>query len=118
MADGKRGPPFGNKNATNNRRPWARAIEDALAKYKGGKVNALSLLADKIVKEAVEKCDWDAIHEIANRMDGKPRQQMELSGEDGDTIKLEFVTDAAQSARRKLAKMLAKAVMDGDDKET
>jgi hypothetical protein len=114
MANGKAGPPFGNKNGANNRRPWARAIEDALAKYKGGKVNALSLLANRIVKEAIENCDWDAIHEIANRMDGKPRQQMELTGEDGDTIKMEFVTNAAESARRKLAKMLAKAIIEDD----
>jgi hypothetical protein len=112
------GAPIGNKNSA-KARPWAEAIRKALIRYdETGNKNALDLLAAKVVNAAVEKCDWDAIHEIANRMDGKPRQQMELSGEDGDTIKLEFVTDAAQSARRKLAKMLAKAVMDGDNEET
>lgn len=117
MANGKPGPPLGNKNAT-VKRPWADAIRRALARYKGGKVDALNALADRIVKAAVDRMDWDAIHEIANRLDGKPRQQTELIGGDDGAIQIELVTDAANQARQKIARLLAKAIIEDTAEES
>lgn len=114
MANGKVGPPLGNKNGV-RRRPWTRAIERALDEHSKGNKSALDILANKIVKAAINDMDWNAINEIANRLEGKPKQQTEITGEDGDAIKVELIDSAAASARLKIAKLIAQALASKSD---
>ena len=100
----------GNTNSAKGR-PWIGAINRALARYENsGKGDALNKLADRIIEAAVEDLDWNAVHELTNRLDGKARQQVEVTGEDGDAIQIELVNSAAASARKKLARLLAAAI--------
>ena len=72
----------GNNNATKNK-PWRDAIDSALNDYeKEGKVArnmALREIAMKMIEQALEG-DKDARKEIGDRLEGKPRQAVELSG--------------------------------------
>ena len=70
------GAPLGNSNATKNR-PWREAINRALAQHDGQK---LRTIAEKLIAQA-EAGDIQAIKELADRLDGKPAQQVQLSGD-------------------------------------
>lgn len=88
MADGKPGAPLGNTNAVKNRL-WREAVERALrGKSKVDTISALDDIAEKVVTAALagptyEKGDpWLAtVGEIADRLDGKSRQAVEVSGD-------------------------------------
>lgn len=70
------GAPLGNKNATKNK-VWYEALNRALLANDGQKLRAL---ADKLIEEA-EKGDVQALKEIGDRIDGKPSQPIEHSGD-------------------------------------
>lgn len=70
------GAPFGNTNGTKNR-PWAEAINRALLAEDGKKLRAL---ADKIIDRALEG-DVSALKEVGDRVDGKPAQELQHSGD-------------------------------------
>jgi len=70
----------GNQNAYKNK-PWADALRRALARFDGGKENALNLIADQTVKLAVSGEQW-AIKEIGDRTDGKAAQSVTVSGDE------------------------------------
>jgi hypothetical protein len=73
------GAPIGNTNATKGR-PWALAIERALRKRsRTDQLEALEELAEKLINKGLEG-DLSAIKEIADRLDGKPKRAMEVSG--------------------------------------
>ena len=74
----------GNKNAAKNK-PWLDALSRAMARYEGGKLNALNLIADQTVKLAVSGEPW-AIKEIGDRVDGKAAQSMTVSGDADNPI--------------------------------
>jgi hypothetical protein len=79
-----RGAPPGNKNAAKGRR-WFEAIDKALKQYtdKKRKVEAgeaLDRIALLVVREALDGSFW-AIAEIADRLDGKAAQSIDISGE-------------------------------------
>lgn len=83
----KRGAPTGNKNAAKGRE-WSDALRLALKTYKTSSVKrgqALRKIADKVVEKALEG-DKDAWQEIGNRLDGKPVQAIEGTGEGGALI--------------------------------
>lgn len=84
MADGKVGPPLGNTNSRMDNRLWGNTIRRAVVQGDGEK---LRKIADKLVEMAQEG-DVQAIKEIGDRLDGKPKQQTELSGPDGGDIPL------------------------------
>lgn len=89
----QRGAQAGNKNASHDK-PWSDAIRRALLADDGKK---LRTLAEKLVERA-EGGDITALREIGDRIDGKPRQQMEVTGKDGaDLIP---PTDTLEVARR------------------
>lgn len=73
-----------NKNAAKNK-PWLDALARAMARYDGGKLNALNLIADQTVKLAVSGEPW-AIKEIGDRVDGKAAQSMTVSGDADNPI--------------------------------
>ena len=79
------GAPVGNQNAAKAKK-WSAAIERALCKKYGKELaEAMDELAMKFI-EAVEAGDISAFKEFGDRIDGKPKQQTELSGPDGSAI--------------------------------
>lgn len=72
--------PLGNQNATKTK-PWEAALKRALARKLNGDLNhGLDKIADQVVALAIDKSDWLAIQEIANRLDGKAAQSVAVSG--------------------------------------
>lgn len=69
--------PFqpGNKHGGRNDRPWRNAIKVAMAADDG---RALRELAEKLKQMALAG-DMQAIQEIGNRLDGKPRQEVDAN---------------------------------------
>ncbi len=71
--------PIGNRNAAKAKR-WETALTKALARYSDDRVKAgeaLDKIAEVVVRQAI-KGDRDSIVEIANRIDGKPLQPVEM----------------------------------------
>jgi hypothetical protein len=65
---------------------WRAAIVRALQKRsRADTVEALDLLAERLL-EACDKLDMTAIKELGDRLDGKPKQQIEATGEGGGPI--------------------------------
>lgn len=80
------GAPVGNTNATKNK-PWAEALARINIQSDGVK---LRKIAEKLY-ELAEAGDIQAIREVADRMDGKAMQGIEVSGPDGEPVKLQSV---------------------------
>ncbi len=81
----------GNKNATKNR-PWADAINRALLADDGKRLREL---AEKLIEKALGG-DVTALKEVADRLDGKPAQQLQLAGADGEALVVKIeASDAA-----------------------
>ena len=73
------GAPKGNRNAATTKRPWAEAIARALELHKPSEMRVqLDALAKSLVAEGMNG-DISALKEIGDRLDGKPKQQLELS---------------------------------------
>ena len=92
------GAPVGNQNARKNK-PWESAIKRALARRASGDSEAaLNNLADKFL-DAVQNGDLSAFKELGDRLDGKPKQQIETTGPDDGPIEqkltVEFVNAGA-----------------------
>jgi hypothetical protein len=81
----------GNQNAYKNK-PWADALRRAMARYDGGKENALNLIADQTVKLAVSGEQW-AIKEIGDRQDGKAAQSVTVAGDDENPLITKMVVE-------------------------
>lgn len=74
-----KGAPKGNTYAANHKRPWAEALQRALEVHKpADKRQRLDALAASIVAKAMDG-DIAALKEIGDRLDGKSKQQLELS---------------------------------------
>ena len=77
--------PAGNQNAAKGK-AWADAVKRAIrAKYGKEWDEALADLARKLV-DAADGGDFQALKEIGDRIDGKPKQQIEATGEGGGPI--------------------------------
>jgi hypothetical protein len=91
MANGKSGRPLGSKDSKprNADRPFADALRVAIhraiesGEHKG-KVR-LNVIAEKLAVAAINGDAW-AIKEIADRMDGRPAQQINHAGSNGDEL--------------------------------
>ena len=70
------GAPLGNLHAAKDRR-WRKAIERALARSGGDVDSGLNPIADQVVAAAL-KGDRDAWREIGDRLDGKPKQSVDV----------------------------------------
>lgn len=77
----------GNPGGRSTEKLWRDAIRKALARKADGDLQGIDVVADKLVAAAVGS-DIAAIKEIGDRIDGKPKQQTELSGPDGEAIPL------------------------------
>jgi hypothetical protein len=67
------GPPMGNKNATKNK-PWSEAI----AKFAVQNPNKRDKVIEKLYEQALEG-KLDAIKEIMDRTEGKPKQSIDVT---------------------------------------
>lgn len=81
------GAPQGNTNAADGKR-WKLAIEAALEKRGQEKWAALTDLAATLLNKAAEG-DMGALRELGDRIDGKPAQQMVMTGKDDGPIQIE-----------------------------
>ena len=75
--------PLGNKNAVKNR-PWADAINRAVLANDGQRLRAI---AEKLLVLA-EAGDVSALRELGDRLDGKPKQQIEATGADDGPLRI------------------------------
>ena len=81
--------PEGNQNEVKGKR-WMRAIDKALSKRsKAAGIEELDRLAEKYLDEAEAK-GFDGLETLANRIDGKPAQQLNLAGHDGSELVVRF----------------------------
>lgn len=85
------GAPLGNQNAAKENRRWSEVLNRAIAQDDGKRLRDA---AEKLLDQAAKGEAW-AIRELADRLDGKPKQQTEISGPDGGpletSLKVEFV---------------------------
>lgn len=85
------GAPVGNNNSSTENRLWANTIRRAVAQ---GDAKKLRQIADKLIELAAEG-DMQAIKELGDRIDGKPKQQTEITGAEGGpiahSVSVEFV---------------------------
>ena len=85
------GGQLGNQNAARAKR-WQQAIQRALARASSKDVDAgLDSAADKLVALAIEGDKW-AIDHLADRIDGKPHQSVQLDG-DGEGGPIQTVVE-------------------------
>jgi hypothetical protein len=86
--------PQGNQNAAKGRR-WSAAIERALERRATGQqapqdvsdfIRGIDAAADLFVSELFDSKDLGCFKELGDRLDGKPKQQIEASGEGGGPI--------------------------------
>ena len=90
------GAPIGNQNARKGK--WSEAlslaveVEDPILRRR-----RLHIIADKLIEKAQEG-DIQAIKELGDRLDGKPKQQVEMTGAEGGDLVLRLVYGAAQQA--------------------
>lgn len=89
MANRKPGAPEGNRNAAHDK-PWADALKKAVLQYEDkdagiGRGEALRTLAEKVFKQALGG-DSAAVREIGDRLDGKPRQQIEAENSNSNYL--------------------------------
>ncbi len=70
------GAPIGNKNACKSK-VWSDALHRAIAQDQGKRVR---LAAEKLLDEASMGRQW-AIRELADRLDGRPRQETALDAQ-------------------------------------
>ena len=76
--------PAGNQNARKENRLWAETIKRAVAQNDAVKLRAA---ADKLVELAVAG-DVSALRELGDRLDGKPKQQIEATGADDGPLRI------------------------------
>lgn len=92
---------FGNQYVARSRL-FTEAIYQALDRRgaAGGRsrLEVLTDFAEKLLAEADNGEPW-ALMELANRLEGKPQQRVELTGEDGGPVQLD-TTDSLEIVRR------------------
>lgn len=81
------GAPIGNKNAVKSK-PWIAAIERAIKKRSlAAQKNALDDLAEKLLM-ACEQGDMTALRELGDRLDGKPKQEVDAVIDQSITVEI------------------------------
>ncbi len=119
-ATAPRGAPKGNKNAAKYGR-WKRALDTALEEYEDAergiqKGSALAAMAKECVKDAFSsdpKVSVPARAEIANRLDGKPKEHLTIEGEFSHRLAEELTDDELAGIIRAAAASAAGAGGDG-----
>ena len=85
------GAPIGNQNA--RKRHFTTAVEAAVFETDPvTKRRKLDYIAQRLVQLAQDG-DMAAIREVGDRLDGKPKQQQEITGADGGALAITFQKD-------------------------
>ena len=93
------GAPIGSTNRANGKR-FANAVKAALEDYESDGVKrgeALREIARGMVRDALAG-DQTARREIADRLDGKPRQQVEVSGDEENPVAVKGLIELVRPA--------------------
>lgn len=90
-----KGGQLGNQNAAKGKR-FASALETRIAE-----LNAMPAIVEALITEAMTG-NMAAIKEIGDRLDGKPKQQLDIGGQDGENplvtaINIRFVKSSEPS---------------------
>lgn len=85
--------PEGNKNSTLDKREFANAVR-RLAVQEDGK--RLRKVVESLYAKA-EEGEVQAIKEIADRLDGKPAQQINHAGHDGEALQIVFTNSDSEA---------------------
>lgn len=80
---GESGNPEGNKRT----RQWYATLDRAIQQDDGKRLRAA---AEKLLDLAADGEDW-AIKELGDRLDGKPRQQIEAVDDEGRTLAIGLI---------------------------
>lgn len=82
------GAPKGNKNGCKANRLWRDSINRALAQ---SDADRLRRIAEKLLDKA-EEGDLGAMKELGDRLDGKPAQQVIMTGdEEGGPVRIQAI---------------------------
>jgi len=104
------GAPVGNQNAAKGKQ-WLAAIERALERLgdpsidpdkpieRTPKMKALDELADAFVRKIKAEGDLGFYKEFGDRLDGKPKQQIEASGPEGGPIESSLTVSFVDAGR-------------------
>lgn len=85
------GAPLGNQNAAKAKR-WQKALERVLARKYGDVDAGLEVLALKFIEmHEVSDTTTEVCKDVADRFDGKPAQQLQLSGDSENPLVVEIV---------------------------
>jgi hypothetical protein len=87
----------GNDNAREGRR-WREALRRALARSQGTIDRGLDRLADTVVAKAAAGTPW-ALEHIAERMDGKSPQVVQVTVSDASSLSDSELADIARRGR-------------------
>ncbi len=79
--------PVGNTNAAKGAL-YNQALKRALARAGGNVDGGLNKVTDNLVKAALAGEQW-AIKEVADRMDGRPAQALDIGGQPGNPVLVE-----------------------------
>lgn len=96
----------GNPDGRKIEKPFADALRMEIAAV-GADHKALREIAKKLLELAGNGEGW-AIREIADRLDGKPAQAMQLTGDPDNPLEIRTVNDT--EAAREVSFLLARAV--------
>lgn len=83
------GAPEGNQNAVKGKR-FQKAVERVLARKYGDVDLGYEALAAKYI-EVAESKDPNILRDVADRADGKPKQQTEISGDPDNPLVIQKV---------------------------
>lgn len=98
----------GNPNGRPKKLPLTDVIRQKLeASRKGQKVSNAEAIADKLIEMALGG-NLEAMKELADRAEGKPKQRTEFSGPDGGSIPLDMPVSRNEIERR-IAELTTKA---------
>jgi hypothetical protein len=86
---GQTGNPLGQPKTL---KPWREAINRAIKRREESDPLALEKLADKLLSKVAEG-DVSAIKEFGDRIDGKPQQAVELSGDAENPLNVRHVIE-------------------------
>lgn len=95
--------PIGNKNATKNK-PFLDALNRALKQRDYGEENAgktLRNIADALIAKAEEGEPW-AVKEVIDRLDGKAKQDMDITAEVDANVTITNYVNTAENLREKI----------------
>lgn len=93
MAGGQAGAPKGNTNALRGGM-WRAAIKRALDLRDQSRADGKRTL-DELAMQLIELCelkDLGALREFGDRMEGKAKQQVQLSGDDENPVVVQSIT--------------------------